>query len=68
MCVKFLAFVECLHPTLLTKKPPIVESICDPIWPDPQKIVSIGFIVLSDSSGHREFQKKSPQIGRQEGS
>jgi len=36
----------------------IVESICDPKWPNPQKIPSKGFIVLSDSSGDDEFQKK----------
>jgi len=34
---------------------------------EPQKILSKGFIVLSDSAGHDEFQKKSPQIGPREG-
>jgi len=27
---------------------------------EPQKIASKGFIVLSDSAGHGEFQKKYP--------
>jgi len=38
----------------------VVESICDPKSPDPKKIASKGFIVLSDSARHGEFQKKSP--------
>ena len=37
----------------------IVESICDPQWPNPKKIPTKGFIVLSDSLGHGEFQKQS---------
>jgi len=40
-------------------RPIIVESICDPKWPNPKKIPSKGFIVLNDSAGHGEFQKKS---------
>ena len=38
----------------------IVESICDPKWQNPKKIPSKGFIVLSESAGRSEFEKKSP--------
>jgi len=45
---------------ILFLKTLIVESICDPKWPNPQKKSVKRFYCFKYSAGDGEFQKKSP--------